>query len=126
MSQEAADDGDYFDSCRPGTILDVNEMTSRSSVPVVELSGLRKRFGTTRAVDGVDLTVDSGEVVALLGPNGAGKSTTVDLLLGLTRPDEGTARLFGTSPRQACASGRVGAILQNGGVIPDLTVREVL
>ncbi len=94
--------------------------------PVVQLSGLRKNFGRTRAVDGVDLRIDSGEVVALLGPNGAGKTTTVDLLLGLIRPDAGEVTLFGVAPREAAGAGRVGAMLQLGGLLPDLTVRELV
>lgn len=97
-----------------------------NDAPAVQLSGLRKAYGATLAVDGVDLSIASGEVVALLGPNGAGKSTTVDLLLGLTRPDAGTARLFGGAPRAASSSGRVGAMLQNGGLLPGLTVRELV
>ncbi len=69
-----------------------------NETPVIQLRGLRKRFGAVTAVDGVDLTIRPGEVVALLGPNGAGKTTTVDLLLGLATPTEGDARLFGTDP----------------------------
>src|SRR4051794_41167943 len=99
---------------------------ARAAAPVVQLSGLRKSYGSTRAVDGVDLRIDSGEVVALLGPNGAGKSTTVDLLLGLIRPDAGTASLFGVAPRAASAQGRVGAMLQSGGLPPALTVGELV
>src|SRR5690242_3429708 len=98
----------------------------QEAAPVVELAGLRKNYGTTRAVDGVDLRIDSGEVVALLGPNGAGKSTTVDLLLGLSRSDAGSAALFGVTPREAAAAGRVGAMLQTGGLLPDLTVGELV
>jgi ABC-2 type transport system ATP-binding protein len=93
---------------------------------VVELEGLRKRYGAVTAVDGVDLTIHRGEVVALLGPNGAGKSTTVDMLLGLARPDAGTATLFGTTPAEAVAQGKVGALLQSGGLVPDLTVAEIV
>ncbi len=65
----------------------------------VEAVGLRKSFGTVRAVDGVDLTVRAGEIVAFLGPNGAGKTTTIDMLLGLSDPDGGTVRVFGETPR---------------------------
>jgi ABC-2 type transport system ATP-binding protein len=101
-------------------------MTSDPTVPAVLLSGLRKRYGSTLAVDGVDLRIESGEVVALLGPNGAGKSTTVDLLLGLSRPDAGEVALFGQAPREAAATGRIGAMLQAGGLLPDLTVRELV
>jgi ABC-2 type transport system ATP-binding protein len=93
--------------------------------PVV-LRGLRRSYGPVRAVDGVDLTIAPGEVVALLGPNGAGKSTTIDLLLGLSRPDAGRVELFGRAPREAVDAGLVGAMLQSGGFPDDLTVGEVV
>lgn len=92
----------------------------------VRLTGLRKRYGPVQAVDGVDLLVAPGEVVALLGPNGAGKSTTVDMLLGLTRPDEGEAHIFGRSPWDAVAAGAVGAMLQDGALLEDATVGETV
>jgi ABC-2 type transport system ATP-binding protein len=79
-----------------------------------------------RAVDGLDLVVPQGETVALLGPNGAGKSTTIDLLLGLQVPDAGTVRVLGASPAEAIASGRIAAVLQSGGLLRDLTVRETV
>jgi ABC-2 type transport system ATP-binding protein len=59
-----------------------------------------------RAVRSIDLAIAPGETVALLGPNGAGKSTTIDMVLGLTRPDSGSVSLFGLSPAQAVAAGR--------------------
>ncbi|HLX88600.1 MAG TPA: ABC transporter ATP-binding protein, partial [Acidimicrobiales bacterium] len=65
------------------------------SDPPIQTHGLTKRYGTTTAVDGLDLVVSSGEVYGYLGPNGAGKTTTIRLLLGLHRPTSGTARLFG-------------------------------
>jgi len=92
----------------------------------LELIGVAKRYGTTVAVDQLDLVVAPGEIVALLGPNGAGKSTTIDLLLGLGRPDAGTSRLFGLDPSQACAEGLVGAMLQSGKLPPETTVRELV
>src|SRR5919197_2291500 len=64
----------------------------------ISVSGLRKTFGKTRALDGLDLTVATGEVHGFLGPNGAGKSTTIRVLLGLLRADAGTARLIGGDP----------------------------
>jgi ABC-type multidrug transport system ATPase subunit len=72
---------------------DSRAMEPAVALPGVEAFGLRKRWGATQAVDGVDLVVAPGEVVALLGPNGAGKSTTIDLLLGLSPPDAGTVPL---------------------------------
>ena len=75
-----------------------------------------------RAVDGVDLDVAEGEIVAFLGPNGAGKTTTIDMVLGLSRPDAGTAEVFGMSPRSAVAHGLVTAVMQTGGLLKDLTV----
>ena len=71
-----------------------------NAIAVIDVSGLRKRFGKTAALDGLDLTVASGEVHGLLGPNGAGKSTTVRVLLGMLRSDGGTARLLGGDPWQ--------------------------
>ena len=67
------------------------------------MRGLRRAYGGVPAVDGVDLTIAPGEVVALLGPNGAGKSTVVDMLLGLTRPDAGTVTVFGRTPQHSVA-----------------------
>jgi ABC-2 type transport system ATP-binding protein len=92
--------------------------------PAIRLTGLTKKFGDLTAVDDISLTIQPGEVVALLGPNGAGKSTTIDLLLGLARPTEGTAELFGEDPRNAIVTGRVGAMLQGGALLPTTTVRE--
>ena len=68
---------------------------------VIEVAGLRKTFGTTVALDGLDLTVSAGEVHGFLGPNGAGKTTTIRVLLGLLRADGGTARLLGGDPWRA-------------------------
>ncbi len=92
----------------------------------VRALGLRKRYGSVLAVDRVDLTIAAGEVVALLGPNGAGKSTTVDMLLGLGRPDEGSVEIFGLAPQQATMAGMVGATLQVGSLIDGLTVGEMV
>jgi ABC-2 type transport system ATP-binding protein len=92
----------------------------------VRLTGLHKSFGHVHAVRGVDLTIAPGEVVAFLGPNGAGKSTTIDMMLGLTRPDAGTATVFGTDPVAAVQAGSVGAMLQGGALLPDLTVKELV
>ena len=92
----------------------------------VAVSGLTKSFGSVRAVRGIDVSIEPGETVALLGPNGAGKSTTIDMMLGLQDPDAGTAQLFGRAPKDAVTAGRVGAMLQVGQLIRDLTVRELI
>jgi ABC-2 type transport system ATP-binding protein len=99
---------------------------SRATVPAVALRGLTKRFGSVTAVDGLDLTIEPGEVVAFLGPNGAGKTSTIDMVLGLTRPDVGTVDVFGMAPRTAVAHGLVTAVMQTGGLLKDLTVAETL
>ena len=92
----------------------------------IELNGLAKSFGDVRAVRGIDVAVSPGETVALLGPNGAGKSTTIDMLLGLLEPDVGTVSVFGAPPRAAIDAGAVGAMLQAGALIRDVTVRELV
>ncbi len=71
----------------------------------IELSKVAKSYGSVRAVRGIDLAVAPGETVALLGPNGAGKSTTIDMILGLSRPDRGTVSVFG-APGTACLKER--------------------
>jgi ABC-2 type transport system ATP-binding protein len=102
-------------------------MTSTSaSHGGIVLSRLCKSYGNVRAVRSVDLMIAPGETVALLGPNGAGKSTTIDMVLGLTRPDSGSVSLFGMSPAQAVAAGVVGGMLQTGSLIEQLSVRELV
>jgi ABC-2 type transport system ATP-binding protein len=96
----------------------------------ISLQGLVKTFkspqGPVLAVRGVSLDIAPGETVALLGPNGAGKSTTIDMMLGLLTPDQGAVSLFGMTPADAIKRGAIGAMLQSGAVIGDLTVRELL
>lgn len=113
------------------TMTTAAERTDAGAVaPAIELRDLRRSFrtkaGTVEAVRGIDLTVHPGEVVAMLGPNGAGKTTTLDMVLGLTEPSSGTARTCGLPPRQAVTGGRVSAVLQTGGLLHDLTVRETV
>ena len=69
----------------------------RDAAPV-EARGLVKRYDDVVAVGGVDLTVQAGDIYGYLGPNGAGKTTSLRMLLGLIRPDEGSAKLFGRDP----------------------------
>lgn len=92
----------------------------------IKASGLVKSYGPVQAVRGIDLAITPGETVAFLGPNGAGKSTTIDMLLGLAKPDRGRVSLWGRAPGQAVGDGLVGAMLQTGSLIRDLTVRELL
>jgi len=105
------------------------DLTTRPTTGI-SLRGLTKTFkspqGPVQAVRGVDIDITPGETVALLGPNGAGKSTTIDMLLGLLPPDAGTVSLFGMTPEQAIAKGAIGAMLQTGGVVQHLSVRELL
>jgi ABC-2 type transport system ATP-binding protein len=106
--------------------------TNLASPPTtgIQLSGLTKTFrtpdGPVHAVRGVDFSIAPGETVALLGPNGAGKTTTIDMMLGLLPPDSGTVSVFGMTPEDAIKAGAVGGMLQTGGVIQYLTVRELI
>src|SRR5260221_7266470 len=90
------------------------------------LEALTKDFGSLRAVDHLDLTIRRGETVALLGPNGAGKTTTLAMLLGLLAPTSGAVSVLGMPPTQAIQSGRVGAMLQEGSLMPGVRVGELL
>jgi len=96
----------------------------------IELRGLAKSYRTgdtvVPAVRGIDISIPPRETVAILGPNGAGKSTTIDMLLGLARPDAGTVSVFGRDPSAVVRAGQVGAMLQTGGLLRDLTVRELV
>jgi ABC-2 type transport system ATP-binding protein len=108
-------------------------MTATTSVlerAGVRARGLVKTFaapqGPVRAVRGINLDIAPGETVALLGPNGAGKTTTIDMLLGLSKADRGDVSLFGMSPGDAVRAGLVGAMPQTGGLLRDLSVRELV
>ena len=100
------------------------------SEQAIELRGLTKSWrgpaGPVRAVRGIDVSIARGETVALLGPNGAGKSTTIDMILGLTRPDGGSVSVFGRAPQESVKAGLVGGMLQTGDLIRNLSVRELL
>ncbi|TYB70339.1 ABC transporter ATP-binding protein [Nonomuraea sp. PA05] len=85
-----------------------------------------KHYGDVLAVDDLSLTIEPGTTVALLGPNGAGKSTSINLLLGLLRPSRGTIAVHGRAPARAVAAGEMGAMLQDGALIPELTVKETV
>ena len=95
-------------------------------IAVAQLTGVVKRYGALTALDGVDLTLRRGELLALLGPNGAGKSTAIGLLLGLIRADAGTVELFGQDPQQIAARRRIGVMLQTAALPATLRVGELL
>jgi ABC-2 type transport system ATP-binding protein len=92
----------------------------------VDLRNLTKRYGSVTAVKDLSLAIRSGEIVAFLGPNGAGKTTTIDMILGLAQPDEGSVQVYGRAPVDAIAQGYVSAVMQNGGLLKDFTVRETV
>jgi len=92
----------------------------------IEADGLSKSFGGVKAVDSLTLNVDAGEVVGFLGPNGAGKSTTLRMLLGLLRPDEGSATILGQPCGSALARQNTGFVPGDVALWPQLTGREAL
>jgi ABC-2 type transport system ATP-binding protein len=96
--------------------------------PVLEVIGVRKRFGKTIALDGVSLAVNDGEMFGLLGPNGAGKTTLISILCGLTAADAGEVRLFGKPFHRGDRDLRrlVGIGTQDLSIYPDLSARENL
>ncbi|QEO13404.1 ABC transporter ATP-binding protein [Agromyces intestinalis] len=95
---------------------------------IIEVLGPRKSYGTTVAVDGIDLDVAEGEILGVLGPNGSGKTTTVECIAGLRRPDAGTVRVAGVDPAvdRERITRLVGVQLQQAGLQPKLTVREAV
>jgi ABC-2 type transport system ATP-binding protein len=101
-------------------------MSNSGTGPVVSFDDVSKSYGSLKAVDGLTLELRRGETVALLGPNGAGKSTSLDMLLALRKPTAGRIRMFGSDPYHAVKTGQVGAMLQSGGLMPEVTVRELV
>ena len=101
-----------------------------NTTTVIQAENLTQVFrvpgGTLTAVNNLDLTISKGEIIALLGPNGAGKTTLIDMILGLTEPARGTLTVQGISPKKAVQRGDIGAVLQTGGLLKDLTVRQTL
>ncbi len=100
----------------------------RDHEAAVTVTGLRKSFGTRTAVDGIDLAVRRGTVLALLGPNGAGKTTTIEICEGFTVPDAGRVRVLGLDPRadNDALRARIGVMLQGGGAYPGARAGEML
>jgi ABC-2 type transport system ATP-binding protein len=99
-----------------------------SASPAIEVAGLTKQYGSVRALDGVSLTVETGEVFGLLGPNGAGKTTTVEILEGYRRADAGDVRVLDLDPWRdgARLHPRIGVMLQDGGLYPGIRPLEAL
>jgi ABC-2 type transport system ATP-binding protein len=97
-------------------------------MPAIDVRGLKKHYGLTAAVDGIDFTVERGEIFGMLGPNGAGKSTTTEILEGLRVPDSGTVRVLDLDvlrdPQKI--KERIGVQLQTTALYPRLTIREIL
>jgi len=99
-----------------------------SAEQILALRGITRRYGRREALRGVDLDVAAGQVLALLGPNGAGKTTLVGVAAGLTKPDDGTARVVGVDPHRDRRTARrtIGLAPQEIGLYPPLTVRQNL
>lgn len=111
---------------RTSTVSHSQPSAAAGSAPLAELVSARKKYGNTLALDGVDLQVRPGELLAVLGPNGAGKSTAISLMLGLLQPDEGEVRLFGRTPRDIEARCGVGVMMQEVALAAELKVRELI
>lgn len=101
-------------------------MTTTTLTDALSLRGVTRSYGGVRALDGLDLEIRPGEIVALLGPNGAGKSTAMEMMVGLATPEQGSVRVLGTDPTTATRTGLIGTMLQAGALLPDQRVRTML
>ena len=105
--------------------------SSITTVSVIEVKGLKKSYGAVHAVQGLDLTIEAGEIFALLGPNGAGKTTTVEILEGFRTRDAGSVTVLGFDPQSRGHAARewrnrIGIVLQSAADAGDLTVIETI
>ena len=105
--------------------------SSITTVSVIEVKGLKKSYGAVHAVQGLDLTIEAGEIFALLGPNGAGKTTTVEILEGFRSRDAGSVTVLGFDPQSRGHAARewrnrIGIVLQSAADAGDLTVIETI
>ncbi len=111
-------------------MVDRHDRASAVSAPAIRIAGLAHRFGSTVALDGVDLEVSSGRITGFLGRNGAGKTTVIRALLGLLAPDRGSVEVLGTMVRAgrtpAALWGRVGCLVEGPGLYPALSVADHL
>lgn len=106
-------------------------MKAMQQTQAIEVSGASKTFNAhsrspVHALKNVDLSVQRGEIVALLGTNGAGKTTLVDLILGLSRPTAGTVEVLNNSPKLAFYRQNIGALMQTGGLLHEMTVQDTV
>lgn len=99
---------------------------TNSLIPLARLDNVAKRYGNLVALQGLNLTVNAGQILALLGPNGAGKTTAVSLLLNLIEADSGQVSLFGSPPRNRAARQRIGVMLQSTELPETLRVAELI
>src|SRR6185312_7987980 len=115
-------------SAGPGSSSTGPAGTGPSGQALVEVTGVEKRFGTTRALRGVDLSLDAGQCLGLVGRNGAGKSTLVSILSGLSEPDAGTVRFGGAPAPRTGDIGRwrewIATVFQHSMIVPHLSVAE--
>ncbi len=118
-SQTSDISGEYMDNSI------ASESRTRNGA-IAELSDVYKHYGSTVALDGIDLKVPSGKLLAVLGSNGAGKTTAISLLLGLQKPDAGEVKLFGQSPLNIEARRQVGVMLQEVTLAPELRAKDLM
>lgn len=97
-----------------------------STTPAIRVSRIEKSYGQVKALDGINLKVPPGQIMALLGRNGAGKTTLIDVILGLQNPTNGEGALFGMTPREAIQRSLIGVVHQTGSLPMDYTVLEAL
>ena len=102
------------------------DSTNYQNNVIAELSGVYKQYGNTVALDGVDLQIPGGKLLAILGPNGAGKTTAISLLLGLRKPDAGKVTIFNRSPLLLETRRQVGVMMQEVTLAPEQRVQDLI
>lgn len=127
MSWRTADGAHWADGAAAPNIVSINVITEGVQMDtLLSVTGLERRYGAVRAVDGLDLQVTAGEVVALLGPNGAGKTTLSNCVIGLLEPHAGEVVVLGGDPRRAAIRRQLGVVQQDVGFPTTLRVGEVV
>jgi ABC-2 type transport system ATP-binding protein len=107
------------------SMFDENSINCKNNI-IAKLAGVYKRYGNTVALDGIDLEVPGGKLLAILGPNGAGKTTAISLLLGLLKPDAGEVTLLGESPMHLEARRQTGVMMQEVTLAPEQHARDLI